>query len=603
MPLTPIKSKWIDYGDTSTNASAGTISDLVTTDIRLIRFTSATTLESIANGLTSGNSLPREVLIVNATGSVMTIKNETGTTAANRILTGTAADISLAVNAAAYLRYDSTSSRWRVVGLPAGNTGTIATGDAGKLSYYTSSTTIDDTASGTAADGLFWQNTLRSFLGGSSNTNTAGTRVFIYGSGNNCAMTTQDAAIIGQSISYASGSGTVFGYLLGGLNVTATSNITGSLAWGQALTLNGSTTWLGGISNVVLNAGASFVHGGFNKFSSAYGGCFGNSNIVWGALGSSSFAFGSGLRVVGVGAFAFIGDAVSPGNKTYAIGDNSIILSMRGAATQASSTVTGRESVAGYRHYSWTRPSAASTTITIDLSTEYTAAYRTRPMEYVNGAVARFFDMAGTDGFTADTVAADLTISSVSFSSPTLTFDIPAAANLGSKTSGRVVIKTGAEYAQAEGYQSWAKFLGQKAQASGSFGVSNVIGDAQTSVLTLRRSTTDATPTILTVDNTANGWLRVPENTAWAFTITVIGKKSATITSNMYKFTGAVSRLSGDPALVGTVDVFQVEGDAAWDCSVAVNTTNDSLDVTVTGAAATNIKWVARVELTEVTTD
>jgi hypothetical protein len=54
--------------------------------------------------------------LVNATGVAVLINNETGSTAADRILTGTGGVISLQANASLDLIYDSVSSRWRIVG-------------------------------------------------------------------------------------------------------------------------------------------------------------------------------------------------------------------------------------------------------------------------------------------------------------------------------------------------------------------------------------------------------------------------------------------------------------------------------------------------------
>jgi hypothetical protein len=131
MALTPLNGKWIDYGSTVTNATGGVISNLSTTDNRLIRFTAASTIDSLAGGLSAGNSLPRELLIVNATGGSLIVKNEGSGTAANRILTGTGADVTLTANATVYLRYDSAASRWLMIGGPATGTG----GGGGTVSY------------------------------------------------------------------------------------------------------------------------------------------------------------------------------------------------------------------------------------------------------------------------------------------------------------------------------------------------------------------------------------------------------------------------------------------------------------------------------------
>jgi len=42
-------------------------------------------------------------------------------------------------------------------------------------------------------------------------------------------------------------------------------------------------------------------------------------------------------------------------------------------------------------------------------------------------------------------------------------------------------------------------------------------------------------------------------------------------------------------------------GAAAWSITLTTDTTNGGLAVTVTGAASTTIRWVAKIETTEVT--
>ena len=43
-----------------------------------------------------------------------------------------------------------------------------------------------------------------------------------------------------------------------------------------------------------------------------------------------------------------------------------------------------------------------------------------------------------------------------------------------------------------------------------------------------------------------------------------------------------------------------LEDTAGWDCTLVANTTNGGPAVQVTGAAATNINWVAKIEMINV---
>lgn len=106
------------------NSSTGTLADVVNDGTSYLRFTgvSAVTLNSL---VAAGSG--KELTITNATGVDMVIANETGATAANRILTGTGGSISLSNNASLLLKYDDGASRWRVVGGVAGGFNTSAT--------------------------------------------------------------------------------------------------------------------------------------------------------------------------------------------------------------------------------------------------------------------------------------------------------------------------------------------------------------------------------------------------------------------------------------------------------------------------------------------
>lgn len=94
------------------NSTAGSITDFDAQTASIFRFTGASpTLNSIG-ALANG----RFLILINASGGQMTVKNNTGVTSANRIITGTGADIVMNDGSCLFLVYDTTSSRWRVVG-------------------------------------------------------------------------------------------------------------------------------------------------------------------------------------------------------------------------------------------------------------------------------------------------------------------------------------------------------------------------------------------------------------------------------------------------------------------------------------------------------
>jgi hypothetical protein len=103
--------------DSSTTGSGQSISP---TDIH-VKLTHAS-LTSI-NNIGSPTSGKIHVLTNGKSSGVLSIVNNSGGTAANRIITGTGADLSLANGASVILIYDNNSTRWRVVGGSGGGSG------------------------------------------------------------------------------------------------------------------------------------------------------------------------------------------------------------------------------------------------------------------------------------------------------------------------------------------------------------------------------------------------------------------------------------------------------------------------------------------------
>lgn len=149
------------------------------------------------------------------------------------------------------------------------------------------------------------------------------------------------------------------------------------------------------------------------------------------------------------------------------------------------------------------------------------------------------------------------------------------------------------------GKEGVANKYGQSSQAAGKFAVA---GDAQTSILVARKSTTNATPAELFLDG-ASARCTIATDTSWAFEITVIARRTdADNESAAYQFLGCIDRNGSTTALVGSVAKTVIAEDtAAWDCNVTADDTNDALIITVTGEAGKTIYWVAKIELVEVT--
>ena len=101
--------------DSTTTGANATVSTVSKSYIELTNV-SLTSL----NGVTAGGDGQRLVL-TNRTGVTITINNETGATAANRILTGTGGAVTISNNASIELIYNTSNSRWMAVGSAGGN--------------------------------------------------------------------------------------------------------------------------------------------------------------------------------------------------------------------------------------------------------------------------------------------------------------------------------------------------------------------------------------------------------------------------------------------------------------------------------------------------
>lgn len=148
-------------------------------------------------------------------------------------------------------------------------------------------------------------------------------------------------------------------------------------------------------------------------------------------------------------------------------------------------------------------------------------------------------------------------------------------------------------------YSSWA-------YSGGAFSVQ---GDAQWREGIFRKQTADATPANIHLDggvsdiNSAN--LAMPINSAQSFVIELVAKSAAN-KSAFFELRGllqtgatlATAALVGAPS--GTVALFIDAALTGIAVAITANTSIGGINLTVTGLAATSIKWVARMRTVEV---
>lgn len=135
------------------------------------------------------------------------------------------------------------------------------------------------------------------------------------------------------------------------------------------------------------------------------------------------------------------------------------------------------------------------------------------------------------------------------------------------------------------------------------------VGVSQIASLILGVQTTDGTGTTIRSNQSAAGTtnqLILPNNSAFIFQGTLVANVTGGGNSKAWKFEGLVKRgaNAASTALVAGVSptvIAQNTGAAAWTMSVSADTSNGGVQIMVFGAAATTIRWVAKIETTEVT--
>ena len=159
-------------------------------------------------------------------------------------------------------------------------------------------------------------------------------------------------------------------------------------------------------------------------------------------------------------------------------------------------------------------------------------------------------------------------------------------------------------YTFATGGRAVANLYGKTAHASGIF---SAAGDAQTGTFVLRSDTTDATPEALTTNNSTAGTTNqviLPNSSAYSFHGTIVARQKASdgTASAAWKVEGLIRREANAASTVLVNSALTVlDNTPAWGLALTADTTNGGLKIEATGAAATNIRWVATINTSEVT--
>ena len=146
-----------------------------------------------------------------------------------------------------------------------------------------------------------------------------------------------------------------------------------------------------------------------------------------------------------------------------------------------------------------------------------------------------------------------------------------------------------------------ARLFGQTANAAGSF--STTVGTAQATQYVLRNRTTDATQTPLFLDG-VSALISFEPGRAGVMDIQVVAFREGTGFTAGYTFKCVYTVVTGGGSIqpFGCFKTVVNEADPSWDVNIAFAPSSSNLGILVIGAAGNNIRWVATVRATEVST-
>ena len=114
----------------------------------------------------------------------------------------------------------------------------------------------------------------------------------------------------------------------------------------------------------------------------------------------------------------------------------------------------------------------------------------------------------------------------------------------------------------------------------------------------LYNATTDATPTSLEISAGVDT-IAITDNTTVQFEVTIVGRDNLGTKHCSYNITGVIVKTGGIATIVNNVtETIIAEADENWIGSATISSNN--LAIQVTGAAATNIRWVSFVKVTSI---
>jgi len=323
-----------------------------------------------------------------------------------------------------------------------------------------------------------------------------------------------------------------------------------------------------------------------------------NASTSSGSTGAHSTAIGYDAFArnqfnVAIGYDAEAGNSINTGNYAAAFGNEALAYATRSVALGKSRTGGADSFAAAIANNTSSYGAIGLNSVAIGKQVKATA---TQSLALVDNSTA-----SGQSSVAIGSYATASATSAVALGSAIASANYSVAIG-GGGTTGK---------ATASGKNSIALGDNAKAVEIGKFAFASNGGfdnssNTQLGLLVLRSDTTDATAEALTSDNSTastNNQIILPNNSAYAFHGTIVARQQASggTASAAWKIEGLIRRegSAGTTVLVNSATTV-LDNTPSWGMALSADTTNGGLKIEVTGAASTNIRWVATIHTSEV---
>ncbi len=332
---------------------------------------------------------------------------------------------------------------------------------------------------------------------------------------------------------------------------------TNAVAIGSVAVASGTSSTAVGFGSLAsnTNAFAGPVSNSSGVGSVALG--IGTNSTSYGATGNYALAMGYQSKATGGNAVAVGGDALATGSDSIAIGDGA-------TAVNSNDLALGISRASGYN----------ATSIQIENNTSSYGA-----SDYLAVAIGKRAKASqGSAVAIGNFVSAEGSYSLA----------------MGRSTQALQI------YSNAFGYGSSSNIQGKLAYASGWHAT---YGDAQGGQFILRKSTTDATATVLSTNNGTAGatnQIVAASDTCISFDGTITAMQNGAQAYGSWKIEGLLVNDGGTTTLANSA-ITVIQNSSNWGLALSADNTNNALAITCTGEANHNIRWVANIRTSEVT--